>query len=56
MNKADWKVLEKIEELAEKLPYRTIKIEINLKDGTELSFETEKKNPIGFLAEKEGEK
>lgn len=52
MNKDDQKILNKISEWAEKLPYKCLKFEITLQDGTELSYEKEKKNPIGFQIEK----
>ena len=50
LTKQEWKVLNKIEEWAEKLPYKHLKIEINLKDGTDLVYEKDKQNPIGFNA------
>lgn len=50
LNKSDWKALDKIEQWAEKLPYTHLKIEINLKDGTDLVYEKEKRNPAGFTA------
>jgi len=44
----EWKILNKIEQWVERLPYRHLKIEINLKDGTDLIYEKDKQNPIGF--------
>lgn len=41
------KVLNKIEEWAERLPYRTLKIEIEL-SGQTLTLEKSKVRPIGF--------
>ncbi len=46
-----WKILNKIEQWAERLPYSHMKIEISLKDGTELVYEDERHNPIGFVVE-----
>lgn len=54
MNKDDQKILNKISEWAEKLPYRHLKIEITLKDGTELAYERERQNPIGFRVDERG--
>lgn len=48
MKQEDWKILNKIEQWVERLPYRHLKIEINLKDGTDLIYEKDKQNPIGF--------
>lgn len=43
-------VLRKIEKLVDQLPYRSVKIEIELKDQT-LILEKEKTNPVGFIKE-----
>ena len=43
-------VLRKIEKLVDQIPYRSIKIEIELKDQT-LILEKEKTNPCGFIKE-----
>jgi len=50
----DWKILNKIEQWAERLPYRHLKIEINLKDGTDLVYEKDKQYPVGFCADVKG--
>ena len=50
LNKEDWKVLDKVEQWVEKLPYKHLKIEITLKDGTDLTYEKDKQYPIGFNA------
>lgn len=43
-------ILSKIEKLVDQLPYRSVKIEIELKDQT-LILEKEKTNPVGFIKE-----
>lgn len=43
-------VLSKIERLVDQLPYRSVKIEIELKDQT-LILEKEKTKPCGFIKE-----
>lgn len=43
-------VLRKIEKLVDQIPYRSVKIEIELKDQT-LILEKEKTNPVGFIKE-----
>ena len=44
------KVLSRIEALVERLPYKTIRLEIEMTDET-LTLEKTKRNPIGFRAE-----
>lgn len=43
-------ILSQIEELADKLPYRTVKIEIELADKT-LTLTKDRQRPIGFSRE-----
>ena len=43
-------ILSKIEKLVDQLPYRSVKIEIELKDQT-LILEKEKTKPCGFIKE-----
>lgn len=43
-------VLNKIEKLVDQLPYRSVKIEVELKDQT-LILEKVKTNPCGFIKE-----
>lgn len=40
-------VLSKIEELVDQLPYRSVKIEVEL-DSKTLTFTKDRKKPIGF--------
>jgi len=42
------KILNKIERLVDQLPYRSVRIEVGLKDQI-LVLSKEKKNPIGFI-------
>lgn len=42
------KELGKIENLIEKLPYKSVKINVEMRDGTLLTLEKEKQNQIGF--------
>lgn len=42
------KILDKIEQLVEKLPYRSVKIEVELPEQT-LVLTKKRKRPIGFL-------
>ena len=44
------KVLSKIERLVDQLPYRSVKIEVELDDQT-LILKKEKTNPCGFIKE-----
>lgn len=44
------KVLNRIEALVERLPYKTIRLEIEMTDET-FTLEKTKRNPIGFRAE-----
>lgn len=53
MDNKFWKILNQIEKQVEQLPYKHLKIEINLKDGSDLVYEKDKQNPIGFIVEKE---
>lgn len=41
------KILDKIEKLVEQLPYRSVKIEVELRDQT-LVLTKEREHPIGF--------
>ena len=43
------RILNKIEEWAERLPYKTLRVEITLADQI-LTLEKQKSNPIGFQA------
>lgn len=43
-------ILSKIEKLVDQLPYRSVKIEVELKDQT-LVLEKVKTNPCGFIKE-----
>lgn len=54
MDIQEWKILNRIEKLAERLPYVHLRIEINLKDGTDLIYEKDKQNPIGFRPDPTG--
>ena len=42
------KILNKIERLVDQLPYRSVRIEVELKDQT-LVLSKEKENQIGFI-------
>ena len=42
------KILNKIERLVDQLPYRSVRLEVELKDQI-LVLSKEKKNPIGFI-------
>lgn len=44
------KILDKIEKLVEQLPYRSVKIEVELQDQT-LVLTKERERPIGFLTD-----
>lgn len=44
------RILTQIEELVDKLPYRSVKIEVELVDKT-LTLQKEKQRPIGFSTE-----
>ena len=43
------KILDKIEKLVEQLPYRSVKIEVELQDQT-LVLTKDRQRPIGFIA------
>ena len=43
-------ILSKIEELVDKLPYRSVRIEVELKDKT-LTLQKDRQRPIGFSIE-----
>ena len=44
-------ILSRIEELVDQLPYRSVKIEVELPDKT-LTLQKDRKRPIGFSVEK----
>ena len=43
-------ILSQIEELVDKLPYRSVKIEVELADKT-LTLQKDQQRPIGFVTE-----